>query len=43
MFGQSIAKYLSGGSTTPFDALSSTKYGDGLAGYEKMIADIYGP
>jgi len=42
MFGQSIAKYLSGGSTTPFDALSSTKYGDGLAGYEKMIADIYG-
>jgi hypothetical protein len=43
MFGQSIAKYLSGGSVTPFDALSSTKYGDGLAGYEKMIADIYGP
>jgi len=43
MFGQSIAKYLSGGSTTPFDALSSAKYGDGLAGYEKMIADIYGP
>ena len=43
MFGQSIAKYLSGGSTTPFDALSSSKYGDGLAGYEKMIADIYGP
>ena len=43
MFGQSIAKYLSGGSTTPFDALSSTKYGEGLAGYEKMIADIYGP
>jgi hypothetical protein len=43
MFGQSIAKYLSGGSTTPFDALSSVKYGDGLAGYEKMIADIYGP
>ena len=43
MFGQSISKYLSGGSTTPFDALSSTKYGDGLAGYEKMIADIYGP
>jgi uncharacterized membrane protein len=42
MFGQSIAKYLSGGSVTPFDALSSTKYGDGLAGYEKMIADIYG-
>jgi hypothetical protein len=43
MFGQSIAKYLSGGSTTPFDALSSAKYGEGLAGYEKMIADIYGP
>jgi hypothetical protein len=42
MFGQSIAKYLSGGSVTPFDALSSTKYGDGLAGYEKMIQDIYG-
>jgi hypothetical protein len=42
MFGQSISKYLSGGSVTPFDALSSTKYGDGLAGYEKMIADIYG-
>jgi hypothetical protein len=42
MFGQSIAKYLSGDSTTPFDALSSVKYGDGLAGYEKMIADIYG-
>lgn len=42
MFGQSIAKYLSGQATTPYDALSSTKYGDGLAGYEKMIADIYG-
>ena len=42
MFGQSIAKYLTGASATPYDALSSTKYGDGLAGYEKMIADIYG-
>jgi len=42
MFGQSIAKYITGGSATPFDALSSSKYGDGLAGYEKMIADIYG-
>ena len=42
MFGQSIAKYLTGASATPYDALSSTKYGDGLAGYEKMIQDIYG-
>lgn len=42
MFGQSIAKYINGVTATPFDALSSTKYGDGLAGYEKMIADIYG-
>ena len=42
MFGQSVAKYLSGTTATPYDALSSTKYGDGLAGYEKMIADIYG-
>jgi hypothetical protein len=43
MFGQSVAKYLAGTTATPYDALSSTKYGDGLAGYEKMIADIYGP
>ena len=42
MFGQSVAKYLAGTTATPYDALSSTKYGDGLAGYEKMIADIYG-
>jgi len=42
MFGQSVAKYLTGTASTPFDALSSTKYGDGLDGYQKMIADIYG-
>jgi len=42
MFGQSIAKYLSGGVTAPVDALSSARYGEGLAGYEKMIQDIYG-
>ncbi len=42
MFGQSIAKYIAGTTATPYDALSSAKYGDGLAGYQKMIEDIYG-
>jgi len=41
MFGQSVAK-LFGGTGAPVDALSSARYGEGLAGYEKMIQDIYG-
>jgi hypothetical protein len=41
MFGQSVAK-LFGGTGAPVDALSSARYGEGLAGYEKMIQEIYG-
>ena len=43
-FGQSIGGLLGGffGSGAPVNALSSSAYGPGMAGYESMLQDIYG-